>query len=453
MLQTAVSAALAWYLAQLVWGHPAPLFAAIAAIIVSSTSLGQQRRRATELALGVAVGIFIADVLARGIGTGGWQIAVLVVLAMSTALLVGGGPELVTEAGVSALLLATVQVPDGGVSPDRFLDALMGGAVSLLVNAILFPVNPILAVARASQPVFLDLGSALDATARGLERGDIDEARAGLERARGLDDEIERLYEAIALGQDTARLAPAHRRAHGQLRLYGDAVHQLDLAVHNTRVLARAAVGYVRDGARAPEAVVIAVRELSEAVRELACQLEEPERASVAGETAWRAARRATALLEVQPADCPPACWSARYARRLSTSCAERAWSPPPPSARSTRTPPSTRLATPTPRTDRSHAHERRADSRSAGSNIDDDTVVAPIRNQPPGRQRHWPPHGACSRRPSVTLDASASATPAATAISRRRAPADCTAARAHRASVRLSRRAWRGRSRGVVRR
>jgi uncharacterized membrane protein YgaE (UPF0421/DUF939 family) len=303
VLQTAVSAALAWYLAKLVWGHPEPLFAAIAAIIVSSTSLGQQRRRATELALGVAVGILIADLLVRGIGTGGWQIAVLVVLAMSTALLVGGGPELVTEAGVSAILLATVQVPDGGVSPDRFLDALMGGAVSLVVNAILFPVDPILMVARASQPVFIALGASLDATARGLERGDIAEARAGLEGARGLDDEIERLYETIASGRDTARLAPAHRRAHGQLVLYSDAVYQLDRAVRNTRVLARAAVDYVRDGNQAPKALVLAVRELSEAVRELASELEEPGRASAAGETARRAARRATALLEVQHAD------------------------------------------------------------------------------------------------------------------------------------------------------
>jgi uncharacterized membrane protein YgaE (UPF0421/DUF939 family) len=303
VLQTAVSAALAWYLAKLVLGHPAPLFAAIAAIVVSSTSLGQQRRVATELAVGVAVGIFIADLVVRGIGTGGWQIAVLVVLAMSIALIVGGGPVLVTEAGVSAILLATVQVSHGGVSPDRFLDALTGGAVSLLVNAVFFPVDPILMVARASQPVFLDLGAALDATARGLEEGDVEEARAGLERSRGLDEEIEGLYEAIAMGRDTARLAPAHRRAHGRLRLYGDAVHQLDLAVRNTRVLARTAGGYVRDGAQAPEAVVIAVRELAEAVRELAGQLEQPERASAARETAWRAARRATVLLEGQHAD------------------------------------------------------------------------------------------------------------------------------------------------------
>jgi uncharacterized membrane protein YgaE (UPF0421/DUF939 family) len=303
VLQAAVSAALAWYVAKLVWGHAAPLFAAIAAIVVSSTSLGQQRRVATELAVGVAVGIFIADLLVRGIGTGGWQIAVLVVLAMSVALFVGGGPVLVTEAGVSAILLATVQVSHGGVSPDRLLDALTGGAVSLLVNAVFFPVDPITMVARASQPVFLDLGAALEATARALERGDVEQARAGLERARGLDEEIEGLYEAVAMGRDTARLAPAHRRAQGRLRLYGDAVHQLDLAVRNTRVLARAAAGYVRDGARAPEAVVIAVRELAEAVRELAGQLEEPERASAARETAWRAARRATALLEAEHAD------------------------------------------------------------------------------------------------------------------------------------------------------
>jgi uncharacterized membrane protein YgaE (UPF0421/DUF939 family) len=303
VLQTAVSAALAWYLAKLVLGHPAPLFAAIAAIIVSSASLGQQRRLATELVLGVAVGIFIADLLVRGIGTGGWQIAVLVALAMSTALLVGGGRDIVTEAGVSAILLATVPVPEGGVPPERFLDALMGGAVSLLVNAILFPIDPILTVARASQPVFLDLGASLDAVARGLERGDVEEARAGLERARALDDQIDSLHAAIAGGRDTARLAPSRWRAQSQLRLYDDAVHQLDRAVRNTRVLARAAVDYVRDGKRAPEALVVAVRELSEAVRELASQLEETGRASAAGETAWRAARRATALLEGQSAD------------------------------------------------------------------------------------------------------------------------------------------------------
>jgi hypothetical protein len=48
---------------------------------------------------------------------------------------------------------------------------------------------------------------------------------------------------------------------------------------------------------------VIAVGELSEAVRELAGELEQPERESAARETAWRAARRATALLDARHAD------------------------------------------------------------------------------------------------------------------------------------------------------
>jgi hypothetical protein len=176
-------------------------------------------------------------------------------------------------------------------------------AAAFAVTGRVLRVDPILMVARASQPVFLALGASLYATARGLERGDVEEARAGLERARALDDETESLHAAVAIGRDTARLAPSRRRAHSQLLLYDDAVHQLDRATRNTRVLARAAVDYVRDGKQAPAALVVAVRELSEAVRELVSQLEEPGRASAAGETAWPAARRATALLEGQPAD------------------------------------------------------------------------------------------------------------------------------------------------------
>jgi hypothetical protein len=117
--------------------------------------------------------------------------------------------------------------------------------------------------------VFLDLGASLDAIARGLERGDVEEARAGLERARALDDEIESLHAAIATSRDTARLAPSRWRAHSQLLVYDDAVHQLDRAVRNTRVLARAAVEYVRDGKQAPEPLVVAVRELSTAINPL----------------------------------------------------------------------------------------------------------------------------------------------------------------------------------------
>lgn len=70
---------------------------------------GQRRRQAVELVGGVTIGLAVASALLALIGTGPWQIALLVTLAMSAALLLRGGPMLVNEAAVSAILLASLQ--------------------------------------------------------------------------------------------------------------------------------------------------------------------------------------------------------------------------------------------------------------------------------------------------------------------------------------------------------
>jgi hypothetical protein len=48
-------------------------------------------------------------------------------------------------------------------------------------------------------------------------------------------------YEALAAGYETARLSPTRRRALKHLELYANAGNRIDLAVINTRVLARGA--------------------------------------------------------------------------------------------------------------------------------------------------------------------------------------------------------------------
>ena len=104
ILQTAVAASLAWFLASAVLGHGQPFFAAIAAVISTGVVVGREGRRAVELVFGVACGLAVADLLVVLIGTGTVQIGIVVALAMALAWLLGGGPALVTEAGVSALL-------------------------------------------------------------------------------------------------------------------------------------------------------------------------------------------------------------------------------------------------------------------------------------------------------------------------------------------------------------
>ena len=100
ILQTAGAAVAAWYLAKLLVSEHRPVFAAVAAVVSLGATYGQRPGRALELIGGVVLGIGVADVLIRAVGTGPIQLGVLVVLAMGAAVMLGGGPLLVTEAAV-----------------------------------------------------------------------------------------------------------------------------------------------------------------------------------------------------------------------------------------------------------------------------------------------------------------------------------------------------------------
>ena len=91
IVQVGVSAALAFLIAREVVGHATPFFAPIAAVLTLGLSVGQRGRRAAELAIGVALGIGVADLLVLAIGTGTWQLALIVSLAMAAGALTGGG--------------------------------------------------------------------------------------------------------------------------------------------------------------------------------------------------------------------------------------------------------------------------------------------------------------------------------------------------------------------------
>jgi len=107
---------------------------------------------------------------------------------------------------------------------------------------------------------------------------------------RGLD-------EALSAGYETARLSPTRRRSLKHLELYADASIRIELAVTNTRVLARGAANAIRRGAAVPPSVPEAVLDLSQAVRALAEYLEEAEGTEEARRFALSAARRATEAL------------------------------------------------------------------------------------------------------------------------------------------------------------
>jgi uncharacterized membrane protein YgaE (UPF0421/DUF939 family) len=278
ILQTAAAAVAAWYLAKLVVGAERPVFASIAAVIALGATHGGRDERALELIGGVVLGITVADLLIRVIGTGPVQIGVLVVLAMSAAVLMGGGAVLVTEAAVSAILLASLDPAPTGLSADRLLEALMGGGVALAVSSLMFPLDPQLHVGRAAHALFGRLGRVLEELADALATGDRERADAALEAARDLDEPVRDLGEALQTGRETARSSPLRRPVRVELDRYARVARHLDFAVRNARVLARHIARVLRSRDETPAQLPESVRELAAAVWALAEELDDPAR-------------------------------------------------------------------------------------------------------------------------------------------------------------------------------
>ena len=292
----------AWYLAKLLVVEQRPVFAAIAAVVALGATYGQRPERAIELVGGVVLGIGLADLLVGAIGSGPFQLGLLVMLAMGAAVLLGGGPLLVTEAAVSATLLVLLEPSSTVLPSSRLIEALVGGGVALAVSALAFPPNPAIVVGRSAQAVFGGLGRALEEVAASLADGDLRRSEAALEAARQIDRDLAALDEALVVGRETVRLSPGRRSSRSELDRYARAARHVDLAVRNTRVLARHAVRFLRGGGAAPAELPEAIRELGQAVWLLAAELDGPgPDSAVVRLTASRAAFRATESFEQQP--------------------------------------------------------------------------------------------------------------------------------------------------------
>ncbi|MDP9133728.1 MAG: FUSC family protein [Actinomycetota bacterium] len=298
ILQAGVAAGLAWILATELFGHEQPFFAPVSAIITLGLTVSERGRRAAEVAIGVALGIAVGDLLVLGIGVGAAQLALVVMLATSLAIFLGSGQMLATQAAVSAALVATLQPPTDGVTFARFLDALAGGGIALLVNAVVLPADPVAMVRSAARPVLDELAGVLDDIAEAMLERDRDLAERALRRAREIDDLSVRFFDAVGVSRETTTFAPPRRRYRRKVEDYAAAAAQIDLAVRNVRVLARGAIRAVRLDENTPPEVADALRLLAQAVRAFGDAIDHPERVERVREPALRAAAIATKVLE-----------------------------------------------------------------------------------------------------------------------------------------------------------
>jgi uncharacterized membrane protein YgaE (UPF0421/DUF939 family) len=297
ILHSAVAASLAWLIATEVVGHAQPFFAPISAVITLGLTVGERRLRAVELAIGVTVGIAVADALVAAIGTGTWQIGLVVALAMVAATLVGGGSLLASQAGASAVLVATLQPPDGGVDFNRAVDALVGSGTALLVSSLLLPVNPLRLLSRSAAPVLDHLEEALTHIADALSNRSREAADAALRELTLAETAHASLAAMLPTAGEAASLSPQRRGVTDELDHYAAAAPQLGRVVGNARALARGATRAVNLEDTVPPDAIEAVQRLAACVRELSGYLAGAD-PKTAREHAVEAAALANAVLE-----------------------------------------------------------------------------------------------------------------------------------------------------------
>lgn len=272
-LQTGVAAGLAWYIANDLLGSANPFFAPIAAVITLAVSVGQRLRRTAELVAGVALGILVSEAIILSIGSGPWQIGLVVFLAIVLGAAVGGGSALIVQAASSAVLVATL-MPEGGPAYSRFFDALVGGLVGLAVMAVLLPLNPLTVVRRAADPAFDALAEGLHEVADALGQGDVERVEAVLAELRSAEKLFAAFADAVAAAGENSALAPARWRSRGALAQYAHSAEHLSYALRNVRVLVRRVLTALGDGETVPPVLPTAITLLGDAValfrRELA---------------------------------------------------------------------------------------------------------------------------------------------------------------------------------------
>jgi uncharacterized membrane protein YgaE (UPF0421/DUF939 family) len=254
-----------------VLGHPTPFFAPIAAVVTLGTSFGQRLRRVAEVTLGVAIGVLIADLLVLWMGSGAWQLTIIVALAMSTALLIDAGGLLVTQAAVQSIVVAAL-VPAPGDALLRWTDALVGGAVAL-VAATVVPGAPLRRPREQTAVVTDKISFLLAGAARAIEDKETDSTLDLLANARSTDVLINELRSAAAEGLSVVRSSPFRARHRRPLRRLAELVEPVDLALRNTRVLVRRAAVAAYRGDPVPKEYAALCRDLSAAVTRISAEL------------------------------------------------------------------------------------------------------------------------------------------------------------------------------------
>ena len=257
LAQAAVAAGIAWELALQLPNHGQPFFAPIAAAIALGAERGTRGKQAIRMMTGVAVGILVGAVVLAIAGAGGWQIVIATGAALVITTGAGASQMVRNQAAASAILIVALHRPGSNLALQRLEDALIGGAVAIVIARFLLPIDPIPLVRDEARNLREQLAGALDEAAEALAANDREQADVAVERIWGIDDSA--LANTLITAREVTRAAPRRRPLRRRVEKLGELYRELEASVYDSHAIATGVVRLADSDRPAPSQAVAGI--------------------------------------------------------------------------------------------------------------------------------------------------------------------------------------------------
>lgn len=235
----AASAALAYGLSHLLWGHQYPFFSAIAAYVVVGFTVEKKMRKMFEMSAGVLLGVLLGELARLTIGGGVWQIAVMIFVAAMLARFIDSGVMFAMQVGIQSMLVMVMPATPSMAPGSRFVDAVTGVVVAIVIY-LLFSGDPRRPQRRAAERFYVELEDTLVSLAVAARSGSQEIATAALMSLRTSSQKLTDQWDlANDAANEMATFSPAGVRHARSIQRLGRLLIGSDRAMRNVRVIAR----------------------------------------------------------------------------------------------------------------------------------------------------------------------------------------------------------------------
>ena len=194
-------------MAKAVFGLPQPFLAPWAALLTVHATVYRTFARGLQQVGAAVLGVLLAFAAGAVFGVNAASLGVMLLLAMAAGTTRALRDESTTAAATALVVLLAGYSGDLGMLGARLSDTVIGIAVGLLVNLLVWPPLRDRTAARQVDVIDDRLGALLSDIARGMREGrDAQEAERWVERTRELDQDIADAWAVFRQARESGRL-------------------------------------------------------------------------------------------------------------------------------------------------------------------------------------------------------------------------------------------------------